>query len=292
MERFRLNVLGERINPGFKSTRALFDNEDFAGIQALAVKQVEAGAFALNVNVGPRAKSDPAFMAEVIRAIQAVVSVPLSFDFPGVEVQEVCLKSYDLEKARGELPIINSIAETRWELTDLLRIRPFRVILMGTERLEDGVATPNRTGAEIAATARRASLRLVREHGMKISDVFVDISVSALIADTTGLTRATLDGIRLIGSDPDLRGINISGGLSNIGQQLPVKAADGSDLKEHLECAFLTLAVPCGMNTVLGTPWRNYRPLAEDNLVMETFKGFLDLSGSKALRQVRRFYTA
>ena len=73
MGKFQLNILGERINPGFKSTRALFDNEDFAGLAALAVKQVEAGAFALNVNVGTRAKNDPQFMAEVIRAIQAVV---------------------------------------------------------------------------------------------------------------------------------------------------------------------------------------------------------------------------
>lgn len=292
MEKFRLNVLGERINPGFKSTRALFDTEDFAGIQALAVKQVEAGAFALNVNCGARAKSDPQFMAEVIRSIQAVVSVPLSFDFPNAEVQEICLKSYDLEKAKGALPIINSIAETRWDLMELQKIRPFRVILMGTERLEDGVAKPNRTGAEIASTAKRATLRLVRDHGMKVSDVFVDISVSALIADTTGMTRATLDGIRLIGSDPELAGINISGGLSNIGQQLPPKAADGSNLKEQLEYAFLTLAVPMGMNTVLGTPWRDYQKLPADNFVLETLREFIELEGSKALRQVRRFYKA
>jgi 5-methyltetrahydrofolate--homocysteine methyltransferase len=292
MKNFQLNILGERINPGFKSTRALFDNEDFAGIQALAVKQVEAGAFALNVNVGTRAKSDPQFMAEVIKAIQAVVSVPLSFDFPGADVQEVCLKSYDQAKAGGQLPIINSIAETRWDLLDLLKIRPFKVILMGTERLEDGAAKPNKSGEEIAATAKRATLRLVRDHGMKVSDVFVDISVSALIADTTGMTRATLEGIRLIGSDPDLQGINISGGLSNIGQQLPVNAADGTNLKEQLECAFLTLAVPCGMNTVLGTPWRDYKPLADDNFVLDTFRSFIDLTGSNALRQVRRFYKA
>lgn len=292
MNKLNLNVLGERINPGFKSTRALFDNEDFAGIQALAVKQVEAGAFALNVNVGPRAMKDPQFMVEVIRAIQSVVSVPLSFDFPSAEVQEICLKNYDQEKAGGELPIINSIAETRWDLMELIKIRPFRVILMGTERLEDGVAKPNKTGAEIAATAKRATRRLVDECGLKISDVFVDISVSALIADTTGGIRATLDGIKLIGSDPELKGINISGGLSNIGQQLPAKAADGSDLKEQLEFAFLTMAVPNGMNTVLGTPWRNYQSLPEDNFVLQTFAEFLELSGSKALRQVRRFYTS
>lgn len=292
MASFRLQILGERINPGFKSTRALFDTEDIPGIQALALKQVQAGAFALNVNVGTKAKSDPHFMAEVIRAIQAVASVPLSFDFHGPETQEVCLKAYDLHKANGALPIVNSIAETRWELMELRRITPFRVIVMATERLEDGVAKPNKSGEEIAGTAKRCASRLVREHGMKLEEVFIDISVSALVADTTGMLRAALEGIRGIGGDPALRGINISGGLSNIGQQLPAKAADGSDLKEQLECAFLTLAVPCGMNTVLGTPWRAYRPLPEDNFILAVFRNFLDTSGSNALRQVRRFYRA
>jgi 5-methyltetrahydrofolate--homocysteine methyltransferase len=290
MDAFQLNILGERINPGFKSTRALFDNEDFAGIQALAVKQVKAGAAALNVNVGARAKSDPQFMVDVIKAIQEVVAVPLSFDFPAAEVQEICLKAYDQDKAGGQIPIINSIAETRWDLVALRIIRPFKVIVMATERLEDGVAKQNTNGEEMAATAKRAALRLVNEHGFSLDEVIIDMSVSALIADTTGMTRATLEAIRLVGSDPELKGIHISGGLSNIGQQLPAKAADGSNLKEQLEFAFLTLAVPNGFNTVLGTPWRGYQPLPEDNFVLQTLKEIIELSGSKALRAVRRLY--
>ena len=38
----KLKIIGERINPGFKSTRTLFDNEDVAGIQALAKQQEQA----------------------------------------------------------------------------------------------------------------------------------------------------------------------------------------------------------------------------------------------------------
>jgi len=292
MSAFKLNVLGERINPGFKSSKALFDNEDFAGIQALAVKQVEAGAWALNVNVGPRAKSDPQFMADVIKSIQEVVSVPLSFDFPGADVQEVCLKAYDQEKAGGQLPIVNSIAETRWELMDLQKIRPFKVIVMATERMENGVPTPNKTGEEVAATAKRAALRLVNDHGMQLDDVIIDISVNALIADTKGLTRATLEAIKSLGSDPELQGMHMSGGLSNIGQQLPPLAADGSKLKEQLEFAFLTMAVPYGFDTVLGTPWRGYQALPEDNYVLQHFKKFLEVTGSDALRAVRKLYRA
>jgi hypothetical protein len=82
------------------------------------------------------------------------------------------------------------------------------------------------------------------------------------------------------------------GGLSNIGQQRPPKAADGSDLKHCLESAFLTLTVPHGFDYVLGTPWRGYEELADDHYVLSTYKNFLEQRGSNALRAVRKFYRA
>lgn len=292
MSGFDIKIIGERINPGFKSTKALFDNSDIPGIQALAVKQAEAGASYLNVNIGARALTEPEFMAEVIRAIQAVVTLPLSFDFPSVQVQEMCLKCYDQAHAGGQLPIVNSITEHRWEAMSLYRLRPFRVIVMASERMEEGGAKGNKTAADISSTAKRAALRLQRDHGMSMDNIFIDLSVSAIIADTEGLNRGTIDAMGIIGSDPDLRGIHMMGGLSNIGQQLPPKAADGSDLKHCLENAFLTLAVPRGFDTVLGTPWRGYAPLPEDHYVLTTYKHFLEQTGSNALRAVRKFYRA
>lgn len=289
---FQLQIIGERINPGFKSTSALFETSDLAGIQALALRQAQAGAFCLNVNIGPRALSDAPFLRDVIRAIQEVVQLPLSFDVPSVAAHELCLEIYDPRKANGARSLLNSITEHRWEAMQLYRLRPFRVIVMASERLEDGVARNNKTAADIAATAKRAALRLREEHGVALSDIFIDLSVSAVIADTEGLGRATLDAVRLIGSDPELAGVHMMGGLSNIGQQLPAKAADGSDLKHQLENAFLTLAVPHGFDTVLGTPWRGYAPLPEDNYVLKAYQHFLEQTGSNALRAVRKFYRA
>ncbi len=289
---FNIGIIGERINPGFKSTRALFDNEDIPGIQALAVKQSEAGARYLNVNIGARALTDPQWMARVIEAIQEVVSIPLSFDFPSKSVQEICLSSYDPAKAGGELPIVNSITEHRWDLMELYGEHKFKVILMASERVEEGVAKGNKTANEIYSTARRSSLRLVEEYGMPLDHIFIDMSVSAIIADTEGLNSSTVQAIRLIGADPDLQGVHMMGGLSNIGQQLPPKAADGSDLKHSLENAFLTLTVPHGFDYVLGTPWRGYEQLDEEHYVLSTYRNFLEQRGSNALRAVRKFYRA
>ncbi|OGA72714.1 MAG: dihydropteroate synthase DHPS [Betaproteobacteria bacterium RIFCSPLOWO2_12_FULL_65_14] len=281
-----IEVIGDRINPGFKATRALVEASDLAGLQALAVKQVEAGAVALDFTLGARGKSDPAFLVEAIRAVQDAVEVPLCFDYPDLAVQRVCLEAYDPRRT----PIINSLAETRWEMTGLLKIRPCRVMLMASERLEGGAGKPNKTAAEIASTGKRCALRLMREHGLAPQDILVDVSVSALIADTVGLNRAALEAIGLLGADPELEGIHISGGLTNIGQQLPPKAADGSDLKRQLERAFVTVAVPLGFDTVLGTPWHSFEPLPEDNPVLMQFRHILTLNGTDVMRAMRKLY--
>jgi 5-methyltetrahydrofolate--homocysteine methyltransferase len=291
--RFNLIVIGDRINPGFKSVKTLVDNNDLAGIQAMAVKQVEAGAKFLDVTIGPRAASDPDFMTQTVRAIQQAVTVPLCFDFPTAAVQSVCLKAYDRRRAGGALPLINSITEHRWDIMDLYQpLGPFKVIVMASERVEDGVPKANKTTDEIVSTAKRAALRLNADYGMPMDDIFIDISISAVVADTTGLHRATLAAIKAIRTDPALQGIHITGGLTNIGGQLPPKAADGSDLKLALECAFLTLAVPLGFDAVLATPWRDLRPLPDDNYVLGVYKNILEQTGSNALRAVRKLYKA
>ncbi len=288
---FGIAMIGDRINPGFKSTKLLLDNEDMAGVQALAVKQVEAGASTLDVTIGPRGSTDFEFLAKVVRAIQEAVPASLCFDSPSAQVQEVCFKAYD--RARGGPALVNSITEQRWDIMDLYKTYgPFKVIVMASERMEDGIAKQNKSADEIASTAKRAALRLQNDYGMALNDIYIDISVSAVVADTNGLHRATLDAIRTLHDDPQLKGLHIMGGLTNIGQQLPPKAADGSDLKLSLECAFLTLAVPLGFDTMMCTPWRNYRPLADDNYVLAAYKNILEQTGSNALRAVRKLYRA
>jgi 5-methyltetrahydrofolate--homocysteine methyltransferase len=290
---FGIDKIGDRINPGFKSTKLLMDSEDLAGVQALAVKQVAAGASALDVTIGPREATDPVFLARVVRAIQDAVEVPLCFDSPDIQVQQVCLKTYDRARAGGKPAIINSITEQRWELMNLYKpLGPFQVIVMASERMEGAAAKANKTCDEIASTAKRAALRLQNDYGMSLHDIYIDVSVSAVVADTNGLHRATLEAVRMLHTDPQLGGLHIMGGLTNIGQQLPPKAADGSDLKLALECAFLTLAVPLGFDTILCTPWRNYHALPGDNYVLAAYKNILEQTGSNALRAVRKLYRA
>ena len=286
-----LMIIGDRLDSGFKSSRALFENDDFKGLQDLAVRQAEAGAAYLNINVGPKAQHTPPFMTEVIEAVQAVVDIPLSFDFPDMAVQEVCLKSYDPDRAGGAKPIVNSVAETRYEMLDLLKIRPCKLVAMASERMEDGVAKANRAGADVAATAKRIAAKLTGgDYGLALDDIFVDVSISLLASDTEGLTQMALDGIGAIGADPELKGVHMMGGLSNIGGQLPPTAVDGTKLRLQLESSFLTLAMPLGFDAVLATPWKEYELLTDDSFVFREFKEIIELRGLDVMRRVRKLY--
>lgn len=286
-----LTIIGERINPGFRSTKALFDKEDIKGIQELAQRQARAGATYLNVNAGDKAISDPRFMVEIVRAIQQVVNLPLSLDCPDFAVQQAALEAYDEAKAAGRKPLINSISASRWELAELLRMRPCKAILMSSELVRDGKMVHSRTGAEVHEAARSMAERLKGGgYGVDNDDLFVDVSICTLAADTEGLIKMALEGIGAVRDDPALAGIHIMGGLSNLPQHLPDKAADGSDLKLQLECAFLTVAMPIGFDTVLGTPWREYALLPENNFVLREFRRIIELRDSDALMAIVDLY--
>lgn len=289
MTQRKLIIVGERINPGFASSNALFENEDIPGIQALAKKQADAGADYLNVNIGNRAVSDTHFMREVIRAIQDTVDIPLSFDFPRLDVQEICLKTYDPAKARGRKPIINSVSETRMDMLEALRIAPAKVMVMASERSEGGEMVGNTLPAEVHAVAGRLARHLREKYGLGNDDVIVDVSISTFAADNRGLTRMALGGIELIGKDPVLRGIHMMGGLTNLGLMLPRKEFDGLKIQSAIERAFLTLAVPLGFDTVLATPWHDHSPLPEGHPALVAFKELVELQGADFLRRLRQF---
>lgn len=287
----KLTIIGERINPGFASSKVLLENQDIKGIQALAVSQAQKGAAYLTINVGESAMENLAFIVEVVKAIQAVVDVPLSFDYPHVSVQEACLKVYDPARARGRKPIINSVTELRWNMLEVLKIQPARVVLMASERVENGEEISNQTAQQISDTARRMALRVVNDgHGLTMDDLMIDVSLCPIATDTEGQTRRAIESIQFIGNDPDLRGIHTLVGLSNLAVMLPKDALDGQRLGVRVESAFLTMAMPCGLDVILGTPGRDYRMLPDDDFVMRSVREAIGLDGFDTLERIQQLY--
>ena len=86
--------------------------------------------------------------------------MPLSFDFPSKTVQEVCLPRYDPAKANGELPLVNSITEHRWDLMELYGEYRFKVDPDGLRAGREWMAyAPRATRPPTRSTAPRAAAR-------------------------------------------------------------------------------------------------------------------------------------
>jgi 5-methyltetrahydrofolate--homocysteine methyltransferase len=281
-----LTIIGESINDSVPSTHKFFEANDLVGLKELAVAQDLAGAGYIDVNVGARSAE---FLAEMVRHVQSVTTKPLSIDTPDPVMAEAALKAYDRERAGGQMPILNSISPLRAEMFQLTRIMPFLPILLASERLENGVGKPNHTAAEVHQSARQ----LVQEagrHGIPVNQCIIDPAISPIGADSEGRFHCLMSAIRLIHADPDLQGVHMSVGLSNFSVMLPQKRADGSPTKGPLESAFLTLAMPLGMDHVIGSVKRNYALLPPDHPAMLCLNDCLQLDGFDVIMRVQEYY--
>lgn len=86
-------IISERINGLFTSVGKAIDRRDAGLIQALAIKQLEHGAHALDINVGPGREDGPAAMDWLVRTVQEVADVPLSLDTSRLSTMEAGLKA-------------------------------------------------------------------------------------------------------------------------------------------------------------------------------------------------------
>lgn len=176
-------------------------------------------------------------------------------------------------------------------MLDVLKIQPAKVVLMASERLESGEEISNQYATQIADTARRMALRVVNEdYNLTMDDLIVDVSLCPIATDTEAQTRRAIESIRLINNDPDLRGIHTLVGLSNLAVMLPKDALDGQRLGVRIESAFLTMAMPYGLDVILGTPGRDYRILPDNDFVMQGVKQAIDLEGFETLERVQQLY--
>jgi 5-methyltetrahydrofolate corrinoid/iron sulfur protein methyltransferase len=84
--------IGEEIQVISTKVRKAIEERNKDPIQELAVAQVEAGADALEVNIGPQKKKGPEVMEWMVDTIQEVVDVPLCLDTTNLAAMEAGLK--------------------------------------------------------------------------------------------------------------------------------------------------------------------------------------------------------
>lgn len=281
-----LTIIGESINDSVPSTKKLFDANDIEGLKALAKSQSDAGAAYIDVNVGQRSGE---FLADMIRQVQQVTDKPISIDTPDPAMAEAALGAIDLNRCGGKAPILNSVSPLRLQMLSLNRRMPVRPILLVSERMENGTAQANHTAQECYDTAK---LLVEEAHkcGIAVTDCIVDPAIAPIGSDSEGHLKRIIDTMRMIHNDPALKGIHMSVGLSNFTVMLPPKTSAGAPTKAPLESAFLMVAMPLGLDHVIGSTKRNYEILPADHPAVKCVNDALNLDGFDVIMRVQEFY--
>jgi len=262
----KLTLIGDLINNAFGRARTAYTQRSLPDYQRLALREIELGAHALDVNLDGtqqlqvRTEEMLAFLPDVIAALQAVTSVPLCFDNPSVDYHRIALEHYDRKKSGP--PILNSVAASRERLDEMLELAAAYdadVIVMASERFVVGGTAQCLNAADAHAAARQLVELLVTKAGRRPGQIIIDTGLAPVGADTYGLVNIGLDAMRLIRADPDLQGVHLTVGLSNFAWGMP------KGFREQLEHAYLTLGMEAGLDWAIANPEKLPAPLAPDH---------------------------
>lgn len=96
-------IIGENIHIISEKVKVALQERDGKFFQDLAVRQVAAGANAIDVNLGPRKKDGEEVFPWMVQLLEEVIDVPICFDSTNLVGIEAGLK-----KVTKAQPIINS----------------------------------------------------------------------------------------------------------------------------------------------------------------------------------------
>jgi 5-methyltetrahydrofolate corrinoid/iron sulfur protein methyltransferase len=232
-------IIGENIHIISGAVKEALANKDKMFFQDLAVMQVEGGAQALDLNLGPRKKDWQEVFPWMVETVQQVVDVPLSFDSTNLMGIEAGLKG--VTKAQ---PIINSTSAEPERLE--------KVPLLAKKYSTKLIAlTMGKSGIPVSADERVGiALETLIPRCLEIDFPIEDLIIDPLVLTVSGCQEYApecLEAVRTLqyAWDPPPA---ISVGLSNVSNAVP---AANRPLINQVYCAMLMGA---GLQMMIADP--------------------------------------
>lgn len=227
-------VVGERINPtGRPDLKDALLDEEYDDIVDEALSQVQAGAALLDVNASLPELDEPEVLAELVKQIQEVCSVPLQIDSDNPAALEAAVRSYN-----GK-PLINSVNGTKESLEAILPLaRHYGCAVIGLTLDERGVPSTARERLEIA----RKIVEAASAYGIPREDVIIDCVVTSAATDQHAVSEI-LQAVFLVKRE---LGVKTALGISNISFGLPAR--------KLVNATFLSAALACGLDLPIVDP--------------------------------------
>ncbi len=228
----RVIVCGERLNPtGKKKMKQALIEERYDELVVEAVRQEEAGAQVLDVNVGLPGIDEPETMKRVIRLLQEVITLPLQIDSSNAEAIEKACRYYN-----GK-PLINSVNGKDEVMEAVFPIvRKYGGVVIGLT-LDEGIPLKAEERFEIA----KKIIKKAEQYGIGKEDIIIDCLTLTASAQQKEV-RETLRAMKMVKE----LGVHTVLGVSNVSFGLPNRPL--------LNRTFLTLAMEAGLDLPIINP--------------------------------------
>ena len=224
-------MIGERINP---TGRKLFSKElkegNYWRVKKEAIKQIEAGAQVLDVNVGVPLADEAKIMTEVIPLIQSLTDAPLCIDSSIIEALEAGLAAY---KGR---PLLNSTTAEEEVMERVLPlVAKYDCAVVAISNDDTGISEDPDVRFEVA----KRIMNRASDYGIKPEDVVVD----PLVMPVGAINSAGKDVFRLLHRLRNELGVNTTCGASNVAFGLPNRHTVNNAFLPMLSCSGMTSAI-------------------------------------------------
>jgi methylenetetrahydrofolate reductase (NADPH) len=263
----------------------LKDSPPLAYIRALIESQAAEGADYLAVNLDAFGEDNPQTAVDMMVEYTKLVKkwsngVPICFDSSNDNVLIAGLKEWYKGESQIPAPLINSIkVYTMDRMLPLKRDYDFSFI--GLLVSEDKPTGPGGSHSvdELYDLAKRLYAKAVGEFGFRPSQIFFDSTVFPLAIDmpmepgVPGYTYRTFETIRKIRSDPQLKGVHFSLGISNSVRDLPGR-------RIGVCRAYVAKAMEYGLDAGIVNISHHYGTVPPDPELLELVDAYAKMDGS------------
>jgi 5-methyltetrahydrofolate corrinoid/iron sulfur protein methyltransferase len=234
-----MKIIGENIHILSPKVKEAVANRDARFFQDLAVRQVEAGAWALDLNIGPQKKLGHEILPWLVQAVQEVVDVPLSLDTTNLAaIEEAC-------KVCKQQPIINSTSAEAERLEKVpLVAKKYNTRLIALTMEAEGIPVSAEARVNIAL---EKLLPRAEEVGLPITDMLID----PLVLTVSGCQQYVpecIEAVRIlqVAGDPP-PGVQV--GLSNVSNAVP------NEMRPLINRVYCVMLMGAGLNTMIADPF-------------------------------------
>jgi 5-methyltetrahydrofolate corrinoid/iron sulfur protein methyltransferase len=230
-----MRIIGENIHILSPKVKEALANRDRRFFQDSAVRQVEAGAWALDLNIGPQKKAGHEILPWMVEAVQEVVDVPLSLDTTNLAAIEAACEVVKRQ------PIINSTSAEPERLEKVpLVAKKFNTRLIALTMESEGI--PVSADARVNIALEKLIPRC-EEVGLPLEDLIID----PLVLTVSGCQQYVPECVEAVRT-LQVTGAGVQVGLSNVSNAVP------NEMRPLINRVYCVMLMGAGLNTMIADP--------------------------------------